>query len=218
MNLSDNMKEDFKEYGLAEPHEFLEESLFGLRNKTPLTAKNYEYDPIEKFQAPELFLHDLNTDITSPKISQKPKINLINSEINRNYCSLVEYKSVSPKRMSQIKENINNKSHFENYLKDFKENKGNLQLVSNEFERGEVLSNLDTNKEPNKRFFINSIVKNKLNETGTSKYSSNSNNNYMKVIENQKRFIGNFHKQVYNTISGRISSPSYQEYLEQKKN
>lgn len=59
---------------------------------------------------------------------------------------------------------------------------------------------------------------NSINNDSLSKYSSNSTrNNYKRVIENQKRFIGNFHKQVYNTISGRNASPSYQDYVKDRK-
>lgn len=103
---------------------------------------------------------------------------------------MVQYKSISPR-----------KSDFESYLKENPSIKGEF------------------NKENNKSglFFINSHEKSRFNETETSKYSNGSINNYKKVIDNQKRFIGNFNKQVYNTISGRIASPSYQEYLNNKK-
>ena len=272
ISLSDNIKEDYKEFGLADPHEFLEESLFG-------SKKPRLFDPIEKFQTPELFFQDLNNDIISPKMTQKPKI-------NQNYCSLVEYKSISPNKISRINkeimenenlskissnhenfsknsnivknrenhenqqifenfnknlknhENTPNTSHFEGYLKEFKENKTMTYEPSIDLSHRKehnVLANiidpsnrtninrLDSDNGLYRQYFINSTTKNKGNNdvtaeiTMSSKYSSGSTNNYKKVIENQKKFIGNYHKQVYNTISGKIASPSYQQYLNERK-
>lgn len=130
----------------------------------------------------------------SPKINEKHSLfRDNNSEIKKNYCSLVQYKSISPK-----------KSNFESYLKENPNNERSLDV---------------NNKENNKNGvgFINSHDKSRFNETETSKYSTGSVSNYKKVIDNQKRFIGNFNKQVYNKISGRVASPSYQEYLDNKK-
>lgn len=141
---------------------------------------------------PPLILQDLNCDLISPKITEKQRKNL-----EKNYCSLVQYKSVSPKKTE-------NNRDFETYLKDFKEPKLDSPFVkASDF----------TNKE-------NTIITDthSRNNESLSKYSSNStSNNYKRVIENQKRFIGNFHKQVYNTISGRIASPSYQDYVNERK-
>lgn len=108
----------------------------------------------------------------------------------------MQYKSISP-----------SKSGFENYLKEFKAN-----------DDGNALRNMDINQEIKGKspmdFKDFKEISNKSLET--SKYSTNSNNNYKRVIENQKKFIGNFHKQVYNTIAGRIASPSYQDYAKDK--
>lgn len=126
----------------------------------------------------------------SPKITEKIPKKL---DLSKNYCSLVQYKSISPA-----------KSGFENYLKEFKAN-----------DEGNALRTMDINQEIKAKSPIDfKEIANKSLET--SKYSTSSNNNYKKVIENQKKFIGNFHKQVYNTIAGRIASPSYQEYAKDK--
>ena len=114
---------------------------------------------------------------------------------------------------------------FENYIKEYNSLKSESHLNGFDFA---VKSNLfgeennynDENKikenEGESQIEFNVFDLKNCDITNNSSKCGGK-NNYKKIIENQKKFIGNFNRNVYNTISGKISSPNYQHYLMEKK-
>ena len=118
-------------------------------------------------------------------------------------------------KMKEDKNNIINKRNHSNNANCKYDNGNNC-------EKSNLKLNLTNNSEisyfdgRNFDYYSVSVSSKFCNSTN----NANNHNNYKKVIENQKKFLGNRNKMIYNTIAGRSTSPnylSYQDYLKEKK-
>lgn len=162
----------------------------------------------------------------SPKINDTKKFRTQNFDSAKNniHCSLVQFKSVSPKKKISD-EKIPETTKFENYIKEYNSLKSESHLNGFDFAVKSNLFGEENNFNDEHKIKENegdSQIEFNVFDLKNCDITNNSSkcggkNNYKKIIENQKKFIGNFNRNVYNTISGKISSPNYQHYLMEKK-